>query len=207
MKQYFKNKRYGFWGHSDILVNIKSAWHKDDGGENIKSNYFGFDAIPIKNAVIIKCAVYLQDHSKDEKGLWVIPKSHKQYFPGKEKPIDTKLTKNDIILFDARLTHRGQQFVLLPYINRSRTLFVLANRINSKLSKLISFLYKKLFNAVKMKGDNRNAIFFTVGKYDKISHQFGINMIKSNVKKNFPITKLKQSLKNELKKDGIFTYP
>ncbi len=201
LKSYFNNKKFGFWGHSDILVNVYSPWHKDDGGEDIKTNYFRFDSIKKEDAVIIKCAFYLQDHDYDRNGLWVIPKSHREYFPGKLKPFNTKIKKNDLLLFDARLTHRGSQITFLPYFTENKFLFKLANKVNSKITQYIS----KLF-CLKL-SKNRNAIFFTVGELNKTSHSFGVNMVENAKNKGYPISSLDIDLKKKLNKEGIFTYP
>jgi hypothetical protein len=145
------SERWGFWGHSDVSLNAEAPWHKDDGGENIDENYFGLDAIADDSAEIIKFAIYFQDHRYDGGSLSVIPKSHRQYFPGNGLPIDTKATRYDIVILDARITHRGYQNVIFPYVTLSRMLFIVANKINAKFTKLFrAFKKKKLMSDLKL---------------------------------------------------------
>lgn len=203
-KYGLKIKNIGFWGHSDILVNILSPWHKDDGGENPETNYFGFDSIKNEKAVIIKCAIYLQDHHNNDEGLWVIPKSHREYFPGKLDPINTKLKKNDLLLFDARLSHRGKQKVILPYYTKNKTIFKIANKFNSKFSTITSCF----FNIIKTKFEkDRNAIFFTIASVNEISMVFGRRMAQASEKKGYSILKLNSKIKKNLEKNGFYIYP
>lgn len=55
---------------------------------------------------IIKVAILLQDHTENEFGLWVMSGSHKEGVVGEKAYLKT--TARDIVVFDHKITHRGQ---------------------------------------------------------------------------------------------------
>ena len=196
-------ERWGFWGHSDVSLNAEAPWHKDDGGENIEENYFGLDAIAEDSAEVIKFAIYFQDHSDDGGSLSVIPKSHRQYFPGVGTPIDTKATSNDIVVFDARITHRGLQSIVVPYLTFNRKLFIFANRINA----MFTTSFRAFKKRIGIKQATRCALFFSVAKYGEITDAFGRNMVAHAERKGARIGGVHPKVKTELLKRGVFVYP
>jgi hypothetical protein len=98
--------------HNDIGLNRIVNWHKDTLNNqykiyqktNIWEEYEG------EKHEIYKFLIYLQDHSKDNHGLCLIEGSHIHPFininSNRLKQIHSQL--GDIIIFDQRITHRGQ---------------------------------------------------------------------------------------------------
>lgn len=98
--------------HNDIGLNRIVSWHKDTLNnqykiyqkKNIWEEFNG------EKHEIYKVLIYLQDHSLDNNGLTLIEGSHN--IPqiiideSKKKIIHTKI--GDIIIFDQRITHKGQ---------------------------------------------------------------------------------------------------
>ena len=109
MKDIF-NTPFHLCFHNDIGINRIVNWHKDTLNnqykiyqtKNIWSEYNG------EKHEIYKVLIYLQDHRFDNNGLTLIEGSH--LIP--EIKIDNPKTINnkigDIIIFDQRITHRGQ---------------------------------------------------------------------------------------------------
>ena len=103
--------------HSDAHVDTVAGkgWHSDsinnsDGrqGKRWKDMYVKNDfwsEVSGEKYCVIRLAFYLQDHCDDQDGLFVVAGSHKNSKFRKELYVKTKL--GDVILFDARLQHRG----------------------------------------------------------------------------------------------------
>lgn len=106
-----------FLHHSDAHVDTVAGkgWHTDainnsDGrqGKRWKDMYITKDIWSEHDGekyCVVRAAFYLQDHEKDQNGLFVVAGSHLKNMPQKEIYVKTKL--GDVILFDARLKHRG----------------------------------------------------------------------------------------------------
>jgi ectoine hydroxylase-related dioxygenase (phytanoyl-CoA dioxygenase family) len=113
MKEIFNNQPFHLCFHNDIGLNRIVNWHKDTLNNqykfyqrtNIWQEYEG------EKHEIYKVLIYLQDHTKDNNGLTLIEKSHlipEIYIDqSKKNTIHSKI--GDIIIFDQRITHRGQQ--------------------------------------------------------------------------------------------------
>jgi ectoine hydroxylase-related dioxygenase (phytanoyl-CoA dioxygenase family) len=111
------NNSLMFLHHSDVHVDTVAGkgWHRDcinnSSGRNsvnwkdkfITKNYW--DTSIDEKYNVIRAALYLQDHSKNNNGLHIIAGSHLLDNNYKEMYIPTKL--GDVILFDARLKHKG----------------------------------------------------------------------------------------------------
>jgi len=111
MKQIFKAP-FHLCMHNDIGINRIVNWHKDTLNnqykiyqkKNIWSEYNN------ESHEIYKFLIYLQDHHNNIDGLTLIEKSH--LIPeiiideNNKKYINSSL--GDIIIFDQRITHRGQ---------------------------------------------------------------------------------------------------
>lgn len=111
LKVVFNSDNYRFCSHNDIGINRVVGWHKD----RLNNEYEKYQVHDIWNTVgnerheIVKVAIYLQDHSNDNYSLRVIPGSHidrHMNIGGKYLQLKPKI--GDIIVFDQRITHRGQ---------------------------------------------------------------------------------------------------
>lgn len=111
LKIIFNGDNFRFCSHNDIGINRVVDWHKD----KLNNEYAKYQQHDIWKKVgdekheIVKVAIYLQDHQKDNFALKVIPGSHleKVIRIGK-KHLQLKPKLGDIIIFDQRITHRGQ---------------------------------------------------------------------------------------------------
>jgi len=111
MKHIF-NAPFHLCMHNDIGINRIVNWHKD----TLNNQYKIFQKKNIwksydnENHEIYKFLIYLQDHSNNIGGLTVIEKSH--LIPeiiideNNKKCINSSIC--DIIIFDQRITHKGQ---------------------------------------------------------------------------------------------------
>lgn len=106
--------QYRFLGHNNINVGGNPGWHKDrlNGVYRHYERYSPWATINGTTMQILKVAAYFQDHSSkdDLTSLRVLPGSHMVPDIPKEKYNVTCLhpAKGDVIIFDQRLTHRGQ---------------------------------------------------------------------------------------------------
>ena len=110
-----------FLHHSDAHVDTLAGkgWHTDainnsDGrqGKKWKDDYVTKDywsVVDGEKYCVIRLAFYLQEHHNNSDGLFVVAGSHIKNQLTKELYIKTKL--GDVILFDARLQHRGNNNV------------------------------------------------------------------------------------------------
>jgi len=103
------NGNYRFCSHNDIGINRLVGWHKDKLNCEV-SKYETHDIWKEFNGVkheIVKVLIYLEDHSNDNDGLKLVPKSHVIKQIKTENHIQLKPSIGDIIIFDQRITHRG----------------------------------------------------------------------------------------------------
>ena len=56
---------------------------------------------------IVKVLTYLEDHSNDDSGLKLVPKSHVVPQIKTDNWIQLKPQLGDVVIFDQRITHRG----------------------------------------------------------------------------------------------------
>ena len=118
MKQIFDGP-YHFCSHNDIGLNRIVHWHKD----TLNNEYKKYQKTDIWSELngekheIYKVLIYLQDNTLNDNGLTLIEGSHldrnininnqnNNILPSKIKTIHNKL--GSIIIFDQRITHRGQ---------------------------------------------------------------------------------------------------
>ena len=116
------NNKTMFLHHSDVHVDTVAGkgWHRDsinnsDGraGKKWKDMYITKDIesqVDGEKYCIVRAAFYLQEHTSNQDGLFVIAGSHLNDKFNKEMYVKTKT--GDVILFDARLLHRGGHRVL-----------------------------------------------------------------------------------------------
>ena len=111
MKEIFKAP-FHLCMHNDIGINRIVNWHKDTLNNQYKiyQKKNIWDEYNNEKHEIYKVLIYLQDHTNNMDGLTVIEKSH--LIPEiiidetNKKYINSSL--GDIIIFDQRITHRGQ---------------------------------------------------------------------------------------------------
>ena len=111
MKSIF-NAPFHLCYHNDIGINRVVNWHKD----TLNNQYKIYQKKNIwlehegEKHEIYKFLIYLQDHSTNNNGLQLIEKSHLN--PSINITIENKKYINsnvgDIVIFDQRITHRGQ---------------------------------------------------------------------------------------------------
>jgi hypothetical protein len=112
MKQIFKAP-FHLCFHNDIGINRIVNWHKDTLNNQYKIYQKNniWESLDGEKHEIYKFLIYLQDHSNNMDGLTLIEKSHLNpqiIINGEQKYIKSKI--GDIIIFDQRITHRGQQY-------------------------------------------------------------------------------------------------
>lgn len=110
LKNIFDNN-YRFCSHNDIGINRIVGWHKDKLNGKY-SKYETKDIWSIHNNEkheIVKVLIYLQDHTNNNDGLKVVPKSHLNREIKIKNNILLQPQIGDVIIFDQRLTHRGME--------------------------------------------------------------------------------------------------
>lgn len=96
------SERLWFTFHSDAHKDIVGGWHRDTDG------YLEFGDTLNDDFGVYKAAIYLQDHSRNDRGFTCRPGSHREVEPtGAETSLATE--PGDVVVFDVRLLHRGQK--------------------------------------------------------------------------------------------------
>ncbi len=109
LKDIFDGDNFRYCNHNDIGINRITPWHKD----KLNGPYSRFQVTPIWSAKdgekheIIKMLVYLQDHSKNKDGLWLVPGSHLSPEIHGRNAVYMATEPGDVILFDQRINHMG----------------------------------------------------------------------------------------------------
>ncbi|MDC1434738.1 phytanoyl-CoA dioxygenase family protein [Amylibacter sp.] len=162
----FSGKPYCFTSHSDVHVNSVSGWHKDDG----KGKYFeGYDDYcNSSECQVFKVALYLQNCSTSG-GLSVKAGSHMSGYSkfgldynSDDPEVYLPSSPGDIILFDVRITHKGD----------SNSTTTLSNRILRKLGLLRD----------KTLDYQRLAMFFSFGLENKYTYVFSEKNMERQIK-------------------------
>ena len=111
LRVIFGGDNYRFCGHNDIGVNRTVGWHKDKLNGDVE-RYQVHDIWKEHKGEkheIVKVLTYLEDHSKDNDGLKVVPGSHLKREINEAGAIQLRPKKGDVIIFDQRITHRGME--------------------------------------------------------------------------------------------------
>lgn len=111
LRLIFGGDNYRFCRHNDIGVNRVVGWHKDKLNGDVEK-YQVHDIWKEHEGEkheIVKVLTYLQDHSKDNDGLKVVPGSHLKREINGAGAIQLRPKKGDVIIFDQRITHRGME--------------------------------------------------------------------------------------------------
>ena len=109
LAEIFGGTNYHFCAHNDIGINRIVGWHKD----KLNGNYAKYETIDIwsthngEKHEIVKVLIYLQDHSKNNHALKLVPKSYLDRKIENKNSIQLKPKLGDVIIFDQRITHRG----------------------------------------------------------------------------------------------------
>jgi hypothetical protein len=183
----FPENIYHFTGHSDAHKNMQSFWHKDDGGDKGRK-YFGVIPYNKDECRILKVALYLQDQ-RDASSLVVKKKSHRYSSLSKGDIHGISTEVGDLVVFDARLTHRSY----LPYFDPAKE----ANSLF--LSKLQKTFYKSRWK--NKSDDDRMALFFSFGIKNKFTYFFAKRNMERQISQhtdNLIKTKLKFKMKESL---------
>jgi hypothetical protein len=168
--QAIMGKTVQFCHHSDVHLNIATLWHKDSTDYH-QTNPF----VPTADGTtygVYKVAIYLQDHrSGNDYALKVRQGSHRvdNLHQGEIQTLYTQA--GDVIIFDCRLTHMGQEDILrLNQLSRLINQHVARTEQRShelrqesrrwmELHYLLRQRYRELMGI-----PDRLAIFYTVGK-------------------------------------------
>ena len=108
LKEIF-GENYRFCGHNDIGINRIVGWHKD----KLNNKYAKYETVNIweekdgEKHEIVKVLLYLQDHSNNNDGLKIVPKSHLVNNLNSGSFVQLKPKLGDVVIFDQRITHRG----------------------------------------------------------------------------------------------------
>jgi len=129
----FIGENYEFLHHNDIHINRVVGYHKDRlSGAGAKFEKLNpWQTINGETQQIYKVNIYLQDHSNDEHALKVKEGTH---LTEKDSPNTKTISINpglgDIVLFDQRITHRGQE----RHYGKPRILISLGYGVPNKFS-------------------------------------------------------------------------
>ena len=111
LKVIFNGDNYRFCSHNDIGINRIVGWHKD----KLNGIYEKFQKNDIwkeynnEKHEIVKVLIYLENHDNTNDGLKLVPGSHLVRFIDSSKNIKIKSNIGDVIIFDQRITHRGNE--------------------------------------------------------------------------------------------------
>ena len=100
-----------FTSHADMQRNRLTGWHKDDGTKEnnpAEKGYFSEFAYDSDECKVYKAGVYLEDHDRDEAGLWVREGSHRMQSYKDGEVRYTGARAGSIVIFDVRVTHAGE---------------------------------------------------------------------------------------------------
>jgi len=183
LRQVFAQEEIMFTSHCDLHCRTLSNWHKDDGMTVMEGGYFEEATYQNPDCQVYKVALYLQDHYHNTGGLTVRPGSHNFSSVNEGEEVYLKTRAGDAIIFDVRLTHRGQKEVVpLPHLRKPINILqkVLKKTLNIKPSTSDQYL-KAIYE--KLSGD-RLSIFFTYGIPNEYTKKFAINNMKRQIQQN-----------------------
>lgn len=192
MQSVFDNQKFCFTSHSDIHINTVAAWHKDDG----KGKYFEgkTDYFSSNSCKVYKIGMYLQD-CVNSGGLTVKAGSHRTGYSklgldynSDDPEIYLPSTVGDIVIFDVRITHKGDSD--------------LSTNLVQRFLKKLGLLHDKVLDY------QRFAMFFTFGLENEYTRIFSdknmerqIHELKDDSSKTLP-----KALKHKLDAFQVGTY-
>jgi hypothetical protein len=146
--------------HCDAHRNDRSGWHKDTGEAVVSDGYFGRPVFHLDECLVVKLAIYCEDHVDDDGGLHVKPGSHHDpaVAGGEERAINTRI--GDVVAFDVRITHMGAREVF-----RHRAMTALKLRLPSKFQRQAGRVFTAT-EEVLFSRTERTSLFFSFGAKD-----------------------------------------
>ena len=118
----FAGERYRYCSHNDIGIDRLAGWHKD----KLNNEYTRYQRSPIFPAraapaasrwtpsragdghFIVKAALYLSDHVDNNHSLMLVPGTHTKADYGTTGARFLHPKKGSLVVFEQRITHRGQ---------------------------------------------------------------------------------------------------
>jgi hypothetical protein len=160
--------------HRDYLV---GGWHKDTGEASMYNGYFDCDWTMCAECRVYKIAIYLQDHL-DGSGLSVRPGSTTSQSLTTGDEYSIPLAVGDAVLFDVRLTHRGNSPTLGDkLINRLGDILLTEKR------KGLQVALRRWKNRVRRRPD-RMAVYFAFGAPNTKSETFANRNMQRQLEQN-----------------------
>ena len=183
MRHLLRQEEVMFTSHCDVFTRRLSQWHKDDGMRVMDGGYFGKPAYDRDDCHVYKVAIYLQDHIHNRGGLTVKKGSHKFPSIDQGEEIYLKTRGGDVIVFDVRLSHIGQRYIVpIPIVQK----FI--NLGQKVLNKFLKIDYSQTNNYLRgiyeKISEEKMAIFFTYGLPNEYTKNFAINNMKRQIKQN-----------------------
>lgn len=183
MRNLLKQEDIIFTSHCDLHCRTLSGWHKDDGMTVIDGGYFGQPMYDNQDSRVYKVAIYLQDHVYNQAGLSVKKGSHQFASVNQGEEVYLKTHAGDAIVFDVRLTHRGQKDIVpIPIIKKP---IKLVQKVFNKVFKVgystTNHYFKSMYDNIS--GD-RLSIFFTYGANNEYTKTFAIKNMKRQIAQN-----------------------
>jgi hypothetical protein len=127
LRALFGGDNFRYCGHNDIGIDRVVGWHKDKlndefsvyqklplwlPGVGPRKGHLGSTSFRDEGHFIVKVGLYLQDHGQetDTHALKVQPGSHTmpQIRPNSANAIHLHPRKGSVVIFEQRITHRGQ---------------------------------------------------------------------------------------------------
>jgi hypothetical protein len=147
--------------------NVTGPWHKDTGEHAVPGGYFDHPAPwDDDSCVVVKVGLYLQDHL-DGTGLRVRPGSHRRGDLTGGDEVAPAVRAGDAVLFDVRITHRGQAPTRLD-----RGIASVARAVPRRRRQAVVARSRVLARAVARRPD-RLAVFFAFGPRSERTEVYG----------------------------------
>ena len=118
LSQLFGPRSFRYCSHNDIGIDRIVGWHKD----LLNGIFSQFQRTPLwkprttsqgsdDGHLIVKALIYLQDHSEDDDALRVVDGSHRVSQTRTPAQLVRQLRppKGSVVIFEQRITHRGQE--------------------------------------------------------------------------------------------------
>jgi hypothetical protein len=162
--------------HCDAHWNDMGGWHKDTGDTVVADGYFGRPIYHYDECLVMKLAIYCEDHVDDDGGLHVKPGSHRSssVVTGDELAIATRV--GDVVAFDVRITHMGARQDALH--NKMNTLNKRVNSLNKRAPSRVQQQFGRVLTFADKKinqRSDRTALFFSYaakGVEDELTQMF-----------------------------------
>jgi hypothetical protein len=166
--------------------NIVNGWHKDVGFGVFEDGGY-FECVPFgrDDCRICKVAIYLEDHIGSECGLAVRHASHgtDSLQEGEIQRVRTRA--GDVILFDARLTHRGQDYD--PFRERVQGIRERSARLLGR-ALLPDFAWNELEylaeSRLYTRSPARRGVFFAYGVVNERTRSFGKRVLEREARRS-----------------------